>query len=100
MNKKNKKMKTNNTVKYLEAILKLSKLLIENEVEHTLDLQLDGYSVRIENEGEILADAAIHSGTYGHNEGLFEIFGAVPKKGTKVCITIPVKLEKEEETYD
>ena len=32
-------------------------------------------------------------------EGKFEI-ESVPKKGTKVCITVPVKLEKEEETYD
>ena len=72
-----------NKEKYLEQILKLSRLLLENEVEHELDVHLDGYSVRIKNYEAILADATIHSRSYGHNDGLFEIYGALTEEESK-----------------
>lgn len=60
--------------KYQE-ILKLAKMLRENDIPHTLDRLCDGWQVVYYKNGEPVADAIEHRYSYGNGEDLLEIMG-------------------------
>ena len=56
-------------------ILKLDKMLNEANIPHTLDRFLDGWQVIYSNNGQRIADAIQHFGSYGNYQNLLEIMG-------------------------
>lgn len=94
----------NNVVKYAKAT-KICIALAFSEKEIQVIIQDNGIGFdqekKIKQTGDELHGfglSIMRERTY-LLEGKFEI-ESIPQKGTKICITVPVKLEKEGETYD
>lgn len=63
-------------------ILKLDKMLTDANIPHTLDRFLDGWQVIYFVNGNRIADAIQHYGSYGNTENLLEIMGLVNPEET------------------
>ena len=63
-------------------ILKLDKMLTDAKIPHTLDRFLDGWRVIYFVNGNRVADAIQHYGSYGNTENLLEIMGLVKPEET------------------
>lgn len=64
-------------------ILKLDKMLTDANIPHTLDRFLDGWQVIYCVNGNRIADAIQHYGSYGNTENLLEIMGLVKPEETE-----------------
>lgn len=62
--------------KYTE-ILKLNEMLTKYEIPYSVDRMLDGYQIVYFYNGERIADAVQHCGSYGEDENLIEIMGCL-----------------------
>ena len=58
-------------------ILKLNELLSKTEIPYTIDRRFDGWQIIYFYNGERIADAVQHIGTYGADENLLEIMGCL-----------------------
>lgn len=63
-------------------ILKLDKMLTDANIPHTLDRFFDGWQVIYSVNGNRIADAIQHFGSYGNSENLLEIMGLVKPEET------------------
>lgn len=64
-------------------ILKLDKMLTDANIPHTLDRFLDGWQVIYSVNGNKIADAIQHYGSYGNTENLLEIMGLLTEEEEK-----------------
>ena len=64
-------------------ILKLDKMLTDENIPHTLDRYLDGWQVIYPSEEKRVADAIQHCGSYGNSKNLLEIMGVVKPEETE-----------------
>jgi hypothetical protein len=68
-------------------ILKLDKMLTDANIPHTLDRFLDGWQVIYSVNGNRIADAIQHFGSFGNTENLLEIMGLVkPEETNDSCL--------------
>ena len=58
-------------------ILKLNELLSKTEIPYTVDRYFDGWEIIYFYNGERIADAVQHFGSYGADENLLEIMGCL-----------------------
>ena len=64
----------------LTELTKLYFWLNTNDYDFTYEPLLDGAQIIVYSEDERLWDAVCHSGSYGHENGLLEIMGAIVKE--------------------
>lgn len=64
-------------------ILKLDKMLTDANIPHTLDRFLDGWQVIYLVNGNRIADAIQHYGSYGNTKNLLEIMGLLTDEEQK-----------------
>lgn len=65
-----------------EEILKLHKMLTEDNIPHHFDDDffengIEAYNIIIKRDGQQLCDVIYHYGSYGYNSGLLEIMGGL-----------------------
>lgn len=65
-------------------ILKLNEMLTKAEIPHTINRLFDGWQVIYCYNGERIADAIEHFGSYGNKENLLEIKGCLTPEEEKV----------------
>ena len=58
-------------------ILKLNEMLTKSEIPHSVDRMFDGWQIIYFYNGERIADAIEHFGSYGQDENLIEIMGCL-----------------------
>lgn len=58
-------------------ILKLNEMLTKSEIPHSVDRMFDGWQIIYFYNGERIADAIEHFGSYGNEENLLEIMGCM-----------------------
>lgn len=68
-------MKTNE--EYFVEIKKLADGLLERNICFSLAPLFDGFQIIVKEDGERLWDAVCHSSSYGHEDGLLEIYGTL-----------------------
>ena len=64
----------------LTELTKLYFWLNNYDYTFTYEPLLDGAQIVVYSEGERLWDAVCHNGSYGHEDGLLEIMGAIVKE--------------------